>query len=89
MLEVKNLNAYYGKSHILQGLNISVNEGEIVSLLGRNGVGRSTVLKSLMGMVQTQGSIIFDENAAQNSAKMRAGARASRARQRGFFKAFV
>lgn len=61
MLEVKNLNAYYGKSHILQGLNISVKEGEIVSLLGRNGVGRSTVLKSLMGMIKTDGSIIFDE----------------------------
>ena len=61
MLEVKNLNAYYGKSHILQGLNISVKEGEIVSLLGRNGVGRSTVLKSLMGMIKTNGSIIFDE----------------------------
>ena len=61
MLEVKNLNAYYGKSHILQGLNISVKEGEIVSLLGRNGVGRSTVLKSLMGMIKTDGSIIFDK----------------------------
>ncbi len=61
MLEVKNLNACYGKSHILQGLNISVKEGEIVSLLGRNGVGRSTVLKSLMGMIKTDGSIIFDE----------------------------
>ena len=61
MLEVKNLNAYYGKSHILQGLNISVKEGEIVSLLGRNGVGRSTVLKSLMGMIKTKGSIIFDK----------------------------
>ena len=61
MLEVKNLNAYYGKSHIIQGLNISVKEGEIVSLLGRNGVGRSTVLKSLMGMIKTDGSIIFDK----------------------------
>ena len=61
MLEVKNLNAYYGKSHILQGLNISVKEGEIVSLLGRNGVGRSTVLKSLMGMIKIDGSIIFDK----------------------------
>jgi len=61
MLEVKNLNAYYGKSHILQGLDISVEEGEIVSLLGRNGVGRSTVLKSLMGMIKTEGSIIFDK----------------------------
>ena len=61
MLEVKDLNAYYGKSHILQGLNISVKEGEIVSLLGRNGVGRSTVLKSLMGMIKTEGSIVFDK----------------------------
>ena len=42
MLEVEDLHAYYGKSHILQGVDLSVNEGEIVSLLGRNGVGRST-----------------------------------------------
>ena len=41
MLEVKDLHAYYGSSHILQGVNLKVNEGEIVSLLGRNGVGRS------------------------------------------------
>ena len=60
MLEIKNLNAYYGKSHILQGINLSVNEGEIVSLLGRNGVGRSTVIKSIMGMVKTDGSIKFE-----------------------------
>ncbi len=60
MLNIKNLNAYYGKSHILQGVNLIVNEGEIVSLLGRNGVGRSTVIKSIMGMVKTDGSILFD-----------------------------
>ena len=60
MLEIENLNAYYGKSHILQGINLSVNEGEIVSLLGRNGVGRSTVIKSIMGMVKTDGSIKFE-----------------------------
>ena len=60
MLEVKNLNAFYGKSHILQGINLNVNKGEIVSLLGRNGVGRSTVIKSIMGMVKTNGSIKFD-----------------------------
>ena len=54
------MNAYYGKSHILQGINLSVNEGEIVSLLGRNGVGRSTVIKSIMGMVKTDGSIKFE-----------------------------
>ena len=60
MLKVNELNAYYGKSHILQGINLTINEGEIVSLLGRNGVGRSTVIKSIMGMVKTDGSIIFD-----------------------------
>ena len=51
LLNVNELNAYYGKSHILQGVNISIDEGEIVSLLGRNGVGRSTTCKSIMGEV--------------------------------------
>ena len=60
MLEIENLNSYYGKSHILQGVNLKISEGEIVSLLGRNGVGRSTVIKSIMGMVKTDGSIKFD-----------------------------
>ncbi len=60
MLKVSNLNSYYGKSHILQGVNLSINEGEIVSLLGRNGVGRSTFIKSVMGMVKSEGSIIFN-----------------------------
>ena len=59
MLEVKGLNSYYGKSHILQGLNISIKDGEIISLLGRNGVGRSTTIKSIMGMVSCTGSIKF------------------------------
>lgn len=59
MLKVTDLNAYYGKSHILQGVNFQVNEGEIVSLLGRNGVGRSTTIKSIMGEVPPQGSIEF------------------------------
>lgn len=61
MLKVQNLNAYYGKSHILQGIDLNINEGEIVSLLGRNGVGRSTFIKSIMGMVKTDGSIIFNK----------------------------
>lgn len=60
MLKVSNLNSYYGKSHILQGVNLIINEGEIVSLLGRNGVGRSTFIKSVMGMVKSEGSIIFN-----------------------------
>jgi len=59
MLEVSNLHAYYGKSHILQGVNFTVNEGEIVSLLGRNGVGRSTTVKTIMGEVTANGSITF------------------------------
>ncbi|OUR79457.1 ABC transporter ATP-binding protein [Alphaproteobacteria bacterium 46_93_T64] len=59
MLKVKDLNAYYGKSHILQGVNFNVNEGEIVSLLGRNGVGRSTTIKTIMGEVPPHGSIEF------------------------------
>jgi branched-chain amino acid transport system ATP-binding protein len=59
MLEVKDLHAYYGKSHILHGVHLSVREGEIVSLLGRNGVGRSTTIKAIMGQVQSSGSVRF------------------------------
>ncbi|MGH1469827.1 MAG: ABC transporter ATP-binding protein [Cellvibrionaceae bacterium] len=59
MLEVNDLHAYYGKSHILHGVNFTVNEGEIVSLLGRNGVGRSTTVKALMGEVDAKGSVLF------------------------------
>jgi branched-chain amino acid transport system ATP-binding protein len=59
MLEVKDLHAYYGKSHILQGVHLNVRQGEIVSLLGRNGVGRSTTIKSIMGQVDATGSIRF------------------------------
>ncbi len=56
-LEVADLHAYYGKSHILHGVTLRVNEGEIVSLLGRNGVGRSTTCKAIMGLVAPTGSI--------------------------------
>ncbi len=59
MLIVTNLHAYYGKSHILQGVNFHINEGEIVSLLGRNGVGRSTTCKAIMGEVTPTGFILF------------------------------
>ncbi len=59
MLEVEDLHAYYGKSHILQGVTFSVGEGEIVSLLGRNGVGRSTAIKAIMGDVPPRGSVKF------------------------------
>ena len=59
MLEVRDLHAYYGKSHILHGVNLAVGKGEIVSLLGRNGVGRSTTIKAIMGMVDCSGSVKF------------------------------
>jgi branched-chain amino acid transport system ATP-binding protein len=59
MLQVSDLHAYYGKSHILQGVHFDVGEGEIVSLLGRNGVGRSTTIKAIMGDVPPVGSIRF------------------------------
>ena len=59
LLDVKDLHAFYGKSHVLHGVNLQVHEKEIVSLLGRNGVGRSTTVKAIMGQVQTQGSILF------------------------------
>ncbi len=59
LLEVEDLHAYYGKSHILHGVTLHVGEGEIVSLLGRNGVGRSTTIKAIMGDVPPKGSIRF------------------------------
>ena len=59
MLEVRDLHAFYGKSHILHGVHLSVGDGEIVSLLGRNGVGRSTTIKAVMGMVDCRGSVKF------------------------------
>lgn len=59
MLEVNNLHAYYGKSHILQGVDMKIGADEVVSLLGRNGVGRSTTVKAIMGEVAPHGSIRF------------------------------
>lgn len=57
MLRVDNLHAYYGKSHVLHGVNFQVGQGEIVALLGRNGSGRSTTAKAVMGLVDCQGTI--------------------------------
>ena len=59
LLEIKNLHAFYGKSHVLHGVDLVVKKGEIVSLLGRNGVGRSTTVKAAMGQVDATGSIVF------------------------------
>ena len=61
MLVVRDLHAYYGKSHILHGVNLAVGRGEIVSLLGRNGVGRSTTIKTIMGQVAGTGSVRFKD----------------------------
>ena len=61
MLAVRGLNAYYGKSHILQGVDLDVGAGEVVCLIGRNGVGRSTTVKAIIGEVTPVGSIRFKD----------------------------
>ena len=59
MLEVQNLDAWYGKSQVLRGVNLHVGRGEIVAILGRNGAGRSTALKAIMGGVTRTGRVVF------------------------------
>lgn len=59
MLKVENLHAFYGKSHVLHGVHFGVAAGEIVSLLGRNGSGRSTTAKAIMGLVDCEGSLLW------------------------------
>ena len=61
MLTIKNLHAFYGKSHVLHGVTFDVKPGEIVALLGRNGSGRSTTAKAIMGMVHCEGSIVWKD----------------------------
>ena len=61
MLKLANVHAYYGKSHVLHGVNFDVGAGEIVALLGRNGVGRSTTVKTIMGLVDGTGSVKWRE----------------------------
>ncbi len=61
MLRVTDLHAFYGESHILHGIDLSVNEGELITLLGRNGSGRSTTLKAILGLVgRRTGSVMLD-----------------------------
>ena len=59
MLKIKDLHAFYGKSHVLHGVHFDVHQGEIVALLGRNGSGRSTTAKAIMGLVDCQGSLLW------------------------------
>ncbi len=59
ILSIRDLHAFYGQSHILHGVDLDVAEGEIVSLLGRNGVGRSTLCKAIMGLLPPQGSVRY------------------------------
>ena len=61
MLKVKGLHAYYGKSHVLHGVDFHVGKGEIVALLGRNGSGRSTTAKAVMGLVDAAGEIVWQD----------------------------
>ena len=65
MLKIQNLHAYYGKSHVLHGVTFDVGQGEIVALLGRNGSGRSTTAKAIMGLVDCEGSIDWKGQAIQ------------------------
>ncbi|HKX37598.1 MAG TPA: ATP-binding cassette domain-containing protein, partial [Burkholderiales bacterium] len=51
MLEVKGLHAWYGESHILHGIDLTVNQGEVVTLLGRNGAGRTSTMRAIMGLI--------------------------------------
>jgi branched-chain amino acid transport system ATP-binding protein len=77
MLEIRNLNAWYGESHVLHGVDLDVRAGEVVTLLGRNGAGKSTTLKSIMGLIgQRTGSVRFQGEeliAAQSDRIARAG----------------
>jgi branched-chain amino acid transport system ATP-binding protein len=61
MLTLENVHTFYGKSHILHGVSVEIGPGEVVGLLGRNGVGKSTTLKTIMGLVRpSQGRVVFE-----------------------------
>lgn len=60
-LKLDNVHAFYGKSHVLHGVSMQVRPGEIVSLLGRNGAGRSTTVKTIMGQVDAKGSVLWGD----------------------------
>src|ERR1700753_2715585 len=88
VLSVQNLQAWYGESHILHGINFNVNAGEVVTLLGRNGAGKTTTLKSIMGIINKRtGSGRFDgkEIIRSSSDKIARMAVAFCPEERGFF----
>jgi len=61
MLQIKGLNTYYGESHILRDVDMNINQGEMICLIGRNGVGKTTLLKSLIGLLTPRrGEIVFN-----------------------------
>src|SRR5262245_7929816 len=67
VLQVRDLNAWYGESHVLHGINFEVSAGETITLIGRNGAGKSTTLKSIMGIVPTRkGSVMLQGQEAIN-----------------------
>jgi branched-chain amino acid transport system ATP-binding protein len=67
LLTLENINAYYDKSHVLQSVSLEIDQGEVVALLGRNGSGRSTTLKTIMGLVQAKsGTIRFHDKPITN-----------------------
>lgn len=69
MIELQNINSYYGKAHILNNLSFKINKGEVVSLLGRNGAGKTTTLKSIMQLVRPEtGTVKFDGQNISNKA---------------------
>jgi branched-chain amino acid transport system ATP-binding protein len=62
ILQVDGIHSYYGKSHVLQGVSLEINQGEVITLLGRNGAGKSTTLKTIVGVVPArQGKIVFQD----------------------------
>jgi branched-chain amino acid transport system ATP-binding protein len=67
LLKVEDIHTYYGKSHILHGVSLEVGRGEVVGLLGRNGVGKTTTLKTIMGLVHpSQGKVLFEDRPTTN-----------------------
>ena len=75
LLRITDLHAFYGESHILHGIDLTVNKGELVTLLGRNGAGRSTTMKSILGLVGVTGSPMRTHASPLVAATMRNGAR--------------